>query len=203
MTTGDRARGPADGRQRCAWAADGDELYRNYHDLEWGVPRRDDAGQFEFLTLESAQAGLSWAIVLRKREGYRRAFADFDPERVATFDRHRIDELLTDSSIIRNRRKIEAAVSNAHCFLEVAKEFGSFSAFIWSFVGDRQIVNHWQKKSQVPSSSAEAEALSQEMKKRGFRFVGPTILYAHMQATGLINDHQVSCFRHREITDTK
>ena len=184
---------------RCPWSEGVSDAYLAYHDEEWGVPVRDDPTQFEFLILESAQAGLSWSTVLHKREGYRRAFAGFDPHKVARFTPRRIDKLVADPGIIRNRRKIEAAVSNARLFLDLQEAFGSFSDYIWGFVDGVPIVNRWQKQADVPATSAESDALSKDMKKRGFKFVGSTIMYAHMQATGLVNDHLVSCFRHREV----
>lgn len=185
--------------KRCAWPLKGDDAYLRYHDEEWGVPLRDDPGQFEFLTLESAQAGLSWATVLRKREGYRKNFAGFDPEKVARFTDNRIEKILLDPAIIRNRAKVRAAVSNAARFLEIAEEFGTFSDYIWSFVDGKPRVNRWKRDADVPATSPESDALSADLKQRGFKFVGSTVMYAHMQATGLVNDHIVSCFRHREV----
>ena len=185
--------------RRCGWAAGTFPDYVRYHDEEWGVPVRDDLRQFEFLILESAQAGLSWATILKRREGYRKAFAGFDPVRVARFRRPRIERLLGNPGIIRNRAKVEAAVNNARRFLEVQQEFGSFSAYIWGFVGGVPLVNRWRRDDEVPATSEQATALARDMKSRGFRFVGSTILYAHMQATGLVNDHLVSCFRHRQV----
>lgn len=187
-----------DARRRCAWAYGGDERYLAYHDQEWGVPTTDDAKQFEFLVLESAQAGLSWSTVLYRREGYRSAFADFDAHKVARFTDKRVDKLLLDTGIIRNRMKVQAAVNNARRFLEVQDEFGSFCHYIWGFVGGKPIQNKWSQDAEIPATSAESDSLSKDMKKRGFKFVGSTILYAHMQATGLINDHVGQCFRHRE-----
>lgn len=184
-------------KERCAWAYGSSPFYVPYHDEEWGVPVRDDRLQFEFLTLESAQAGLSWSTILNKREGYRRAFAGFDPEKVARFGEKKIAALLKDPGIVRNRLKVRAAVNNARRFLEVCAEFGTFSNYIWGFVGGRPKVNRWTKLSQLPASSKESDALSADLKRRGFKFVGSTIMYAHMQATGLVNDHLVSCFRHR------
>jgi DNA-3-methyladenine glycosylase I len=184
--------------KRCDWALGGDEACVRYHDEEWGVPVRDDRKQFEFLTLESAQAGLSWATILRKREGYRRAFAEFDPERVARFTDRRIETLLQDPSIVRNRLKVRAAVTNARAFLKVAEDLGSFSDYIWRFVGGKPIRNRWKSMTQVPATSAESDALSRDMKQRGFKFAGSTIMYAHMQATGLVNDHLLGCFRRNE-----
>lgn len=184
-------------KERCPWAYGSSPLYVPYHDEEWGVPVRDDRLQFEFLTLESAQAGLSWNTILNKREGYRRAFAGFDPEKVARFGEKKIAELLKDPGIVRNRLKVRAAVNNARRFLEVRAEFGTFSDYIWGFVGGKPKVNRWTRLSQLPASSKESDALSADLKRRGFKFVGSTIIYAHMQATGLVNDHLVSCFRHR------
>lgn len=189
---------PGDGRTRCAWCLGVDAQYVAYHDAEWGVPVRDDPTHFEFLVLESAQAGLSWATILRKRDGYRRAFADFDAERVARFNRRSVDRLLADSRIVRNRGKIEAAINNARRFLEIRDEFGSFDAYVWRFVDGRPIVNRYRRDSDVPATTPESDALSKDLRQRGFRFVGSTIIYAHMQATGLVNDHIVSCFRHDE-----
>lgn len=185
--------------KRCAWPLKGDDAYLRYHDEEWGVPLRDDRGQFEFLTLESAQAGLSWATVLRKREGYRKNFAGFDPEKVASFTDKRVEKILLDPAIIRNRAKVRAAVSNAARFVEVAEELGTFSDYIWGFVDGRPRVNRWKRDTDVPATSPESDALSADLKQRGFKFVGSTVMYAHMQATGLVNDHIVSCFRHREV----
>jgi len=185
-------------KQRCPWAYGASPLYIPYHDTEWGKPVFDDRVQFEFLTLESAQAGLSWSTVLNKREGYRRAFAGFDPAKVAKFDAKQIEALLKDPGIIRNRLKVNAAVNNARRFLEVRKEFGTFSKYIWGFVGGKPKVNRWTALGQLPAFSGESDALSADLKKRGFKFVGSTIIYAHMQATGLVNDHLVNCFRHKE-----
>ena len=187
------------GRRRCGWAEGTFPDYVRYHDEEWGVPVRDDRMQFEFLVLESAQAGLSWATILKRREGYRTAFADFDPERVSRFRKPRVERLLANPAIIRNRGKVEAAVNNARRFLEVQREFGSFSDYIWGFVGGAPLVNRWRRDDEVPAASEQSVALARDLRARGFRFVGSTILYAHMQATGLVNDHLVSCFRHREV----
>lgn len=184
-------------QERCPWAYGASPLYIPYHDTEWGVPVRDDRRQFEFLTLESAQAGLSWSTILNKREGYRKAFAGFDPEKVARFSEKKIAALLKDPGIVRNRLKVAAAVNNAKRFLEVQKEFGSFSEYIWSFTGGKQKVNRWSALSRLPATSKESDALSADLKKRGFKFVGSTIIYAHMQATGLVNDHLTTCFRHK------
>jgi DNA-3-methyladenine glycosylase I len=183
--------------QRCDWAPRGGDLMVAYHDLEWGVPVHDDRKQFEFLTLESAQAGLSWLVVLRKRDAYRRAFADFDPEKVARFTEKRIAKLLDEPGIIRNRLKITAAVNNARRFLDVQGEFGSFDEYIWRFVDGRPIQNRIRRMQELPATSRESDALSKDLKERGFKFVGSTIVYAHMQAVGMVNDHLVTCFRHK------
>jgi len=169
-----------------------------YHDTEWGVPVRDDRTLFEFLILEGAQAGLSWITILRKREGYRKLFADFDPDKVARFSDKKLDKILLDPSIVRNRLKVYGARKNAKAFLAVQKEFGSFSEYIWGFVDGKPIQNKWKSTSQVPATSPISDQLSKDMKKRGFTFVGSTILYAHMQATGMINDHVVGCYRHSQ-----
>ena len=183
---------------RCPWPGV-DPLYRKYHDEEWWVPLHDDLKLFEFLVLEGMQAGLSWSTVLRKRENFRRLFAGFDPERVALFDSRRIELLLQDPSIIRNRRKVEGAVTNARAFLKVSEEFGSFDEYIWRFVDGRPLINRWESLSQLPTTSPESILLSKDLVARGFKFVGPTICYAHMQATGMVNDHLVSCYRYREL----
>ena len=188
---------------RCAWAEGHFEEYVRYHDQEWGVPVHDDHQHFEFLVLESAQAGLSWATVLKRREGYRRAFASFEAEKVAGYTEEDIQRLLQDTGIIRNQLKVRAAVNNAQRFLEVQQEFGSFSRYIWQFVGGKPLINHWVKQEQVPATSPESDALSKDLKKRGFKFVGSTIIYAHMQATGLIMDHTTDCFRYRELAEGK
>ena len=175
-----------------------DPVYERYHDEEWGVPVRNDRTHFEFLVLESAQAGLSWWTILRKREGYRRAFADFDASKVARFTSRAVERLMQDAGIVRNRQKIEAAIGNARAFLAVQTEFGSFDRYVWRFVGGKPIVNRWRKHGDVPATSKESDALSKDLKARGFRFVGSTIIYAHMQATGLVNDHLVSCARYED-----
>jgi len=175
----------------------------DYHDREWGVPVHDDARHFEFLVLEGAQAGLSWSIVLRKRDGFRRAFSGFDPEKVARYTRARIQKLVADPAIIRNRMKIEAAVTNARAFLTVQQEFGSFDSYCWKFVDGRPRVNRWKSMKDIPASSAESDAFSKDLKRRGFRFVGSTIIYAHMQAVGMVNDHVLGCFRYRELRRSK
>ena len=185
---------------RCLWPG-ADAMMIDYHDREWGVPVHDDRKHFEFLILEAAQAGLSWAIVLRKREGYRRAFAEFDPEQVARFTAKRVEKLLGDPGIIRNRLKVEAAVKNARALLEVRNEFGSFDAYAWRFVNGRPKVNRWKRHHQIPATSLESDAFSKDLKKRGFSFVGSTVIYAHMQAAGMVNDHLVSYFRYRELSE--
>ena len=187
-----------DKKTRCGWCLGVGDAYLRYHDEEWGSPVRDDAGQFEFLVLESAQAGLSWSTVLHKREGYRRAFAGFDPEKVARFNRRSVERLANDPGIVRNRLKIESAISNARAFLEVQAEFGSFSRYLWDFVDGRPLVNRWREMRQVPATTTLSDRISRDLKARGFRFVGSTIVYAHLQATGLVNDHLVHCYRHAE-----
>jgi len=182
---------------RCKWAEGVSLDYIEYHDREWGVPVRDDKVQFEFLLLEGAQAGLSWSTILNKRDGYRKAFADFDVQKVARFTKKRIESLLGNPAIVRNRLKVESAVTNAQAFIEVQEEFGSFSKYIWGFVDGEPVQNRFEKDSEVPATSPESDALSKDLKKRGFRFVGSTIMYAHMQATGLVNDHVLGCFRYR------
>ena len=182
--------------KRCTWSEGVDPAYELYHDTEWGVPVRDERKHFEFLVLESAQAGLSWWTILRKRDGYRRAFADFDAAKVAQFTPRTVEKLMGDASIVRNRQKIEAAIANARGFLAIQKEFGSFDQYVWGFVGGEPIVNRRRKHGDVPATSKESDALSKDLKSRGFKFVGSTIIYAHMQATGLVNDHLVSCFRY-------
>ena len=182
---------------RCKWAEGVSLDYITYHDEEWGVPVHDDRVQFEFLILEGAQAGLSWSTILNKRAGYRKAFADFDAQKVARFTDKRIEKLLQDPGIVRNRLKVQSAVTNAKAFLAVQEEFGSFSDYIWGFVDGEPIQNRFRKDSDVPATSKESDALSKDLKKRGFKFVGSTIVYAHMQATGLVNDHVVGCFRHK------
>jgi DNA-3-methyladenine glycosylase I len=182
---------------RCRWAEGVSLGYIEYHDKEWGVPVWDDRVQFEFLILEGAQAGLSWSTILNKREGYRKAFADFDPVKVARFTGKRIEKLLTDPSIVRNQLKVKSAVGNAKAFLAMQKEFGSFCDYIWGFVGGKPIQSNFKHDADVPATSDESDALSIGLKKRGFKFVGSTIMYAHMQATGMVNDHVSACFRHK------
>jgi len=183
---------------RCAWAGDSSPGYIRYHDEEWGVPVWDDRTQFEFLILEGAQAGLSWSTILNKRDGYRKNFADFDPEKVARFTKKRVEKILLDPGIVRNRLKVESAVTNARAFLKVQEAFDGFCNYIWDFVGGKPIQNRIRKMSEMPATSAESDVLSKDLKKRGFKFVGSTIVYAHMQATGMVNDHETACFRYRE-----
>jgi DNA-3-methyladenine glycosylase I len=184
--------------KRCEWAGN-DDVYIHYHDTEWGVPVYDDKKLFEFLLLEGAQAGLSWITILKRREGYRRAFADFDPVKIARFSQKRIDKLLHDPGIIRNRLKIESAIKNAKAFMKVQDEFGSFSAYQWRFVDGRPIQNNFKSLTDLPAKTPISEAFSKDLKKRGFSFVGPTIVYAHMQAVGMVNDHLTGCFRYRQV----
>ena len=184
---------------RCQWAGT-DPLYVAYHDLEWGVPVHDDCTLFEFLVLEGAQAGLSWSTILKKRDAYRAAFDGFDPAIVAAYGDAKVAELLANPGIVRNRAKIASAIRNARAFLLVQQEFGSFDAYIWRFVGGRAKQNSWRSLSEIPASTPESEAMSKDLQKRGFNFIGPTICYAHMQATGMVNDHTVDCFRYAEIS---
>lgn len=186
-------------KKRCLWVDPEDVLSCEYHDHEWGVPLHDDRKLFEFLVLEGAQAGLSWMTILRKRENFRKAFDDFVPEKVARYDGRKIAKLLADSGIIRNRRKIEAAIANAKAFLAVQNEFGSFDSYMWSFVGGKPIRNEWRRLADIPAITSEAQRMSADLLKRGFKFVGPTICYAHMQAAGMVNDHLVDCYRYKEI----
>ena len=185
--------------KRCTWCEGHFDEYVKYHDEEWGVPVHDDRKHFEFLILEGAQAGLSWSTILKRREGYRRAFADFDPEIVAEFDDAKYESLLQDPSIIRNRLKIKSAINNAKRFLEVQKEFGSFDKYIWKFTDGKPLINTWGKMSDIPAKTELSDQVSKDLKKRGFNFVGSTIIYAHLQATGIVNDHEVSCFRYKEL----
>jgi DNA-3-methyladenine glycosylase I len=185
---------------RCVWVPAGNTLYEHYHDTEWGVPVHDDFKHYEFLILEAAQAGLSWLTVLKRREGYRKAFANFNPEKVASFNEAKVEALLQDEGIIRNRLKVESAISNAREFLKLQDEFGSFDKYIWQFVDGKPLQNHRKTIQEVPPETKESKALSKDLKKRGFRFVGPTVIYAHMQATGLVNDHTVDCFRYKELS---
>jgi DNA-3-methyladenine glycosylase I len=184
-------------KPRCAWISD--PLMRRYHDREWGVPVHDDRKHFEYLILDGAQAGLSWRTILNKREAYRSAFAGFDPRKVARFDGRKVRSLLSDPGIVRNRLKIQGAITNARAFLEVQEEFGSFDDYVWGLVGGKTRQNAWRSMRDVPARTAESDAVSADLKRRGFRFVGSTICYAYMQAAGMVNDHTVDCFRHREL----
>lgn len=188
-----------DDRKRCAWI--GSDLMREYHDSEWGVPLHDDRRLFEFLVLEGMQAGLSWSTILNKRENFRYAFHGFDPEKIARYDARKIASLMEDGGIIRNRQKIAAAVKNARAFLRVQEEFGSFNAYSWRFVGGKPRINHRRTLRALPARTRESEAFSKDLIRRGFSFVGPTVVYAHMQATGMVNDHLVSCYRWAEVQD--
>src|SRR5258708_2647057 len=182
---------------RCLWVATGDKLYEDYHDKEWGVPLRDDRKIFEFLVLESAQAGLNWRMILKKRKNHEKAFANFDVKKVAKFTKHDFKRLMNDAGIVRNKLKIEAAINNAKRFLEVQKEFGTFSKYMWSFVGGKPIVHKIRTVKDYPEKIKEAELWAKDLKKRGFKFLGPVVLYSHMQAVGMVNDHMVRCFRSR------
>ena len=185
---------------RCPWGT-ADDLYIRYHDEEWGVPVFDDRKQFEFLVLESAQAGLSWHTILKKRENFRQAYDNFDPKKVAAYDEAKIEELMHNAGIIRNRRKIEASVNNAQYFLELQKEFGSFCDYLWDFVSRKPVVNRWTEISQIPARTELSDSISKDMKKHGFKFLGSIIIYSHLQATGLVNDHLKSCFRFKECQE--
>ncbi|MBN2601815.1 MAG: DNA-3-methyladenine glycosylase I [Candidatus Marinimicrobia bacterium] len=189
-------------KQRCAWPTN-DQLMIEYHDKEWGVPVHDDRKLFEFMVLDAFQAGLSWSTILKKRENFRNAFDNFQPEIIAGYGQEKIDTLLQDAGIIRNKAKVNATVKNAKAFLAVQKEFGTFDQFIWQFVGNHPIVNKWKTMAEIPAKSPEAEAMSADLKKRGFGFVGPTICYAFMQAAGMVNDHEVGCFRYNEVNSKK
>jgi DNA-3-methyladenine glycosylase I len=186
--------------RRCGWAPIGVPNYLAYHDEEWGVPVHDDARLFEMLVLEGAQAGLSWSTILNKRDGYRKAFAGFDPAKVARFTPAKVESLLQDRGIVRNRLKVEAAVANAKATLAVQRELESLDVYLWSFVGGEPIVNRWRRLGEIPAETEESRAMSKELKRRGFRFVGPTVCYAFMQAVGMVNDHEVSCFRYPELS---
>ncbi|MFH2131091.1 MAG: DNA-3-methyladenine glycosylase I [bacterium] len=189
-------------KKRCDWAGS-DPLYVEYHDREWGVPVRDDQKLFEFLTLEGFQAGLSWLTILRKRENFRAALDEFDYHRIVHYDEAKINALLNDTGIIRNQAKVRAVVSNARAFLETQQAFGSFSEYIWQFVDGKPIINQWTSAREIPAETALSKTISKDLKQRGFKFVGPTIVYAHMQATGMVNDHLTDCFRYRELTQTQ
>ncbi|WP_027138318.1 DNA-3-methyladenine glycosylase I [Gaetbulibacter saemankumensis] len=185
-------------KQRCDWCI-GDPLYEAYHDLEWGVPVYDDLKLFEFLTLETFQAGLSWITVLRKRENFKKAFDNFDYQKIANYNQDKIDNLLLNAGIIRNKLKIKATVTNAQAFINIQKEFGSFSKYIWGFVDGQPIKNSWKSMAEIPATTALSDTISKDLKKRGFKFVGSTVIYAHMQATGMVNDHITSCFRYNKL----
>jgi DNA-3-methyladenine glycosylase I len=186
--------------KRCPWGLS-DPIYREYHDTEWGFPAHDDRRQFEFLVLESAQAGLSWLTILKRREGYKRLYEDFDPQVVSRYDEKKISEMLLDPGIIRNRKKIESSINNAQEFLKIQEEFGSFSTYLWGFIDGKQVVNHFEDFSQVQATTPLSDTISKDLKQRGFNFIGSTIIYAHLQATGLVNDHLTSCFRHKECIE--
>lgn len=188
-----------DSKNRCPWC-EGADLYRRYHDEEWGVPVHDDRKHFEFLVLESAQAGLSWSTILKKRENYRKAYRGFNPQIVARFGAGDVERLLQDAGIVRNRLKIESSINNAKRFLEIQEEFGSFDAYLWGFVGGSPLVNRWKALSEIPARTELSDSVSKDLKTRGFRFVGSTIIYAHLQAVGLVNDHITSCYRYGELT---
>jgi DNA-3-methyladenine glycosylase I len=198
MKSGDKHKFKNGGLVRCPWSLN-DSTMTEYHDREWGVPVHDDRTLFEFLILEGMQAGLSWSTILHKRENFRNAFDNFDVEKVARYDRRKIKSLLSDADLIRNRSKIEAAVNNARKFLEIQEELGSFNRYIWQFVNGKPIVNRWKSLGQLPTRTKESDAMSKDLKRRGFKFVGTTICYAHMQATGMVNDHVVDCFRYKEL----
>jgi len=186
---------------RCSWSAAADPIYITYHDLEWGVPVRDDRKQFEFLVLESAQAGLSWLTILKRREGYREAYDGFDPELVARYDENRVQHMLQNPGIIRNRKKIESSITNAGSFLEIQEKYGTFCNYLWGFTDGRQVVNRFTDLSEIPATSPLSDTIARDLKRRGFKFLGSTIIYAHLQATGLVNDHLISCYRHRECLE--
>lgn len=191
-----------DDKTRCAWSIS-DPVYVNYHDREWGVPARDDRKQFEFLVLESAQAGLSWLTILKRRAGYRRLYANFDPEKVALFDEATVLTMLQDPGIIRNQKKIESSINNARLFLEIKNQYGTFSNYLWGFTNGKQVVNRFKSLSEIPANTPLSDAIAKDMKQKGFRFLGSTILYAHLQATGLVNDHLITCFRHKECIESE
>jgi DNA-3-methyladenine glycosylase I len=186
-------------KTRCKWAEGTFDTYEKYHDEEWGVPVHHDKKLFEFLILEGAQAGLSWATVLKKRGGYRKAFEDFDYKKIAKYDEAMVEELLLNPEIIRNRLKVNSVVTNAKCFIEVQKEFGTFDTYVWQFVGGKPIINNRKNMNDIPASTKESDALNKDLKKRGFKFVGSTIMYAYMQACGLVNDHTMDCYRYKEV----
>lgn len=184
--------------QRCGWCL-GDSLYETYHDQEWGVPVYDDQKLFEFLVLETFQSGLSWITILRKRNNFKKAFDNFDYKKIAQYQQDKIESLLEDSGIVRNKLKILATINNAQAFIKIQETYGSFSEYIWSYVDGKPIINHWSHYKEAPSSTDLSKAISKDLKKRGFKFIGPTVVYAHMQATGMVNDHETGCFRHSEL----
>ena len=186
--------------KRCEWSLS-DPIYIDYHDNEWGVPVRDDRKQFEFLVLESAQAGLSWLTILKRREGYSRLYSGYDAEKVARFDASKIQEMMLDPGIIRNRKKIESSINNAQRFLDIRDQYDSFCNYLWNFVDGKQVVNHYSRMTDIPATTPLSDTISKDLKQRGFKFLGSTIIYAHLQATGLVNDHLVDCFRHRECME--
>lgn len=186
-------------KHRCKWVQNQPDDYVKYHDEEWGVPVYDDKKLFEFLVLEGAQAGLSWYTILKRRNGYKKAFADFDVNKVAKFNQKKVEELMQDSGIIRNRLKIESTIKNAKVFIEIQKEFGSFSKYIWNFIEGKPIKNSFNTMNEIPAETELSKKISKDLKKRGMNFVGPTIIYAHMQATGMVNDHEINCFRYNEV----
>ena len=190
-----------DNKTKCDWCLNSFDAYEKYHDEEWGVPVHDDLKHFEFLILEGAQAGLSWATILKRRAGYKKAFANFDPTKVAKYSQEKVEVLLQDVGIIRNKLKVNGTVTNAQKFLGLQAEFGSFDQYIWSFVDSKPIINKWNSMAEIPATSTESDALSKDLKQRGFKFVGSTIMYAHMQASGLVNDHITSCFRYQEVIE--
>lgn len=186
-------------KKRCGWVPENNRLYTDYHDIEWGVPVHDDRKLFEFLILEGFQAGLSWSTILNKRENFKRAFDEFAAEKIVSYDQQKLDELMNNPGIIRNKLKINAAVTNARSFLKIQDEFGSFDAYIWKFVSGKTIQNHWKTLNDIPAMTEISDAMSKDLKRRGFKFVGSTVCYAHMQATGMVNDHTIDCFRHHEV----
>jgi len=186
-------------KQRCGWCK-GDALYEEYHDTEWGVPLKDDASLFEFLILETFQAGLSWITILRKRENFRKALDNFDYQKIALYQEDKISDLLQDAGIVRNKLKIRATVTNAQAFIQIQQEFGSFSNYIWAFVDGKPIQNHLRDHKEAPATTPLSDTISKDLKKRGFKFIGSTVIYAHMQATGMVNDHEIDCFRYKEVS---
>jgi len=186
--------------KRCSWC-EGNDIYLDYHDKEWGVPVYDDNKQFEFLVLESAQAGLSWLTILKRRDNYRKAYDNFDPVKVASYNEKKISQLLNNEEIIRNKLKINASINNARLFLDIQEEYGSFSDYLWGFVNNKQVVNSWKELSEIPANTELSDSITKDLKGRGFKFMGSTIMYAHLQAAGIVNDHVVDCFRYKEVMD--